>query len=303
MRNLDDIARGHHGLVTREDARLSASAWHRAIRTGRLVRMHPGVARLPGTPDTPEQRIAAAVLACGPSALASHRSAAHLWGIPRQPHDPVDVIVPGRTQERHLDGVVVHRPRDGRRLTPQRREGIACTNVLRTLVDLGAVDPASVRGALGHVLTVKLASIDAVATALEEHARPGRAGVTALREAVDFWSIDSRPADSVLETAMRRLVVRYRLPPVEFHPLIDGWEVDFRVIGTPVILECDGWTSHGLQREQFERDRLRDGRLAAAGWVVVRFTYRAIVTTPAQTARRIAAAVERWRHVPSPDAA
>jgi hypothetical protein len=69
--------------------------------------------------------------------------------------------------------------------------------------------------------------------------------VSSLRTALDGWSIDSRPADSVLEPAMRRLVDRYGLPPVEFHAVIEGWEVDFRVTGTVVVLECDGWTRTG----------------------------------------------------------
>ncbi len=93
---------------------------------------------------------------------------------------------------------------------------------------------------------------------------------------------------------MLRLIRRYRLPPVEFHPTICGHEVDFRVLGTPVILECDGWTYHGLQRSTFERDRRRDADLIAAGWIVLRFTYRAITSRPRDTADRIAAAVARW---------
>ena len=79
------------------------------------------------------------------------------------------------------------------------------------------------------------------------HSIQGRAGVTALRDAIDEWSIDSRPADSVLEPAMRKLVQRHGLPDIEFHPTIEGREVDFRFTGTPVIVECDGWAYHGLQ--------------------------------------------------------
>jgi hypothetical protein len=71
---------------------MSRSAWYRAIDAGTLIPLHPNVARLPGTADTPEQRIIAGVAAAGPEALASHRSAARLWGIPRPDDDPVDVI-------------------------------------------------------------------------------------------------------------------------------------------------------------------------------------------------------------------
>jgi hypothetical protein len=68
---------------------MSRSAWYRAIGAGTLIQIHPLVARLPGTPDTPEQRIIAGVAAVGGRALASHRSAARLWAIPRHDLDPV----------------------------------------------------------------------------------------------------------------------------------------------------------------------------------------------------------------------
>ena len=118
--------------------------------------------------------------------------------------------------------------------------------------------------------------------------------MVALRDAIADWSIDHKPADSVLETIMARLIARHGLTPVVFHPIIEGYEVDFRVRDTPVILECDGWRHHGLDRTGFERDRERDAELIAAGWIIVRFTYRAIVSRPAATAQRIRAAVDRW---------
>ncbi len=294
LSDLDDWATAHHGVISMEASGLSRSSWYRAIRAGQLEQLHSGVARLHGTPDTREQRIMAALLAVGRPALASHRSATHLWGIERPSTDPVDVIIVGRRRLPTLGGVVIHRPNDVERLTPQRRSNIACTNILRTLLDLGAVDPAAVPDAVGHTIAhhhVTLATLESVVV---QHSERGRAGIVALRNAVDGWAIDGKPTDSLLEGIMQRLITRYRLPPVEFHPTICGYEVDFRVTGTPVILECDGWTYHGLKRSAFERDRERDADLIAAGWVVVRFTYRAITARPKATADRIAAAVARW---------
>jgi hypothetical protein len=86
-----------------------------------------------------------------------------------------------------------------------------------------------------------------------------------------------------------------RVPPLICGAIhLRGHEIDFRVIGTPVLLECDGWAFHGLQRETFERDRRRDAEPVAEGWIVVRFTYWAVTTTPGATADRIDAAVARW---------
>ena len=106
--------------------------------------------------------------------------------------------------------------------------------------------------------------------------------------------LDGKPVDSILEPAMRRLLNDHALPPVEFHPLLGGYEVDFLVSGSPLVLECDGWTTHGLDRAQFERDRERDADLGALGFVVLRFTYRDITKHGARTAERIRRNLERW---------
>lgn len=265
----------------------------------------------------------------GASALASHRSSAALWlgwtdetidshftpgeellsrsrrsrdsaatdddlrTRPSEPLAAIDLLVIGKQRVRTLDGITLHRATDRKRLTPARVDDIRCTNILRTLIDLGAVQPATVSTLLGHALATGLADLGAVETVLSQHARRGRAGTRALREAIDEWAIDSKPADSVLEIAFSRLVRRFGLPPVEFHPMIEGWEVDFRFVGTRVLVECDGWSTHGLDRRQFERDRRRDAELGAAGWIVSRHTYRAITLDASTTARRLADLVAR----------
>ena len=69
LSDFDDWARAHHGIITFEASGLSRSAWYRALQRGNLVGLHPYVARLVGTPDTPEQRIIAAVHATGEPTL------------------------------------------------------------------------------------------------------------------------------------------------------------------------------------------------------------------------------------------
>ncbi len=303
LSDFDDWARAHHGIITLETSGLSRDAWYRAIKAGTIEQLHPHVARLHGTSDTPEQRIVAAVDAVGAGALASHRSAARLWGIPRPDDDPVDVLLASERRDVAFDGVIVHRPRDLARLVPQRRFGIRCTNIIRTLLDLGAVDPEGLHGAVGHAITTNLVTLDALDVAVGEHARRGRGGIVAVRDSIADWSIDDKPADSILETAVARLAQRYGLPEVEFHPVIDGVEVDVRVRNTPVVIECDGWADHGRERQHVERDRERDARLIGGGWIVLRFTYHAIITRPKATADRIRTAVDQWSDAPAPDAA
>jgi very-short-patch-repair endonuclease len=286
--DLDDHVTKRHGLVVRDVAGLSTSTWYRMVRSGQIEQIHPGVARLVGTPRTFVQHIAAAVWAIGGGAMASHRSSAHLHGFPVSPRPPlVDVLVAERSRNPTLAGVLVHRPVDTQRLTPQHPAGIRSTGVLRTLVDLGAVAPELVSGAVGHALSTRQIDVGAIAATLGDHGGKGRAGVGPLRRALDDWTVDAKPTDSVLESAFARLVERNGLPSYDFHPMIEGWEVDFRFRGTNVVIECDGWTTHGLDRARFERDRRRDSDLIAAGWIVGRFTYRAITATAADTARRI----------------
>lgn len=296
-RLLETFAADNHHLITVAAAAkrgVGRATWFRALADGRLELVHRGVARLPGSPHTREQAIAAAVLATGPTSMASHRSAAHLLGIPRPVDDPVEVIMPSRGRSPDIEGVIVHRPRDLKDLTPVLRANIRSTNILRLLCDLGAVDPPTVAAAVGHVVTARLASPVALRGAIDRHSRRGRHGVPAFREALEEWLIDGKPVDSVLEPAMRKLFERYRLPPYEFHARIAGFEVDFWIVGTPIVLECDGWEFHAKTRAQQEADAVRDARLAEAGYVVVRFTYHQIVRRPAEQAKRILGVVARW---------
>ncbi|MDP2292370.1 MAG: DUF559 domain-containing protein, partial [Actinomycetota bacterium] len=115
------------------------------------------------------------------------------------------------------------------------------------------------------------------------------------RTALESWLGEELPPDSKLEAEMARLIAIHRLPPVQFHAIVIGFEVDFLVIGTNVVLECDGWSTHGLDRDQFEFDRMRDGELVAAGYQPVHFTWKMLTKTPDAVADRIRRAVDRWR--------
>ena len=303
LRRLGLIAVRQHGLITFEQAAatgMSRSAWYRAIDRADLAALHPRVARLAGQPVSREQRILAAVLAVRQGGvprgrvLASHRSAAHLLGLSRPANDPVDLIVVGTGHARGLAGVVLHRPTVLADLAPTTRRSITCTNELRVLVDLGAVDPAAVPGALDRFAVTRRLTPQVVQALLERHARPGRNGVTALRRALAAWPIDDDVPDSELELAMARLLRKYGLPPATFHARVAGYEVDFAIDGSPVVVECDGWTFHGADRDQWEFDRDRDAALHAAGRVVLRRSRRQIVHEPAATAAHVRALLEQW---------
>ena len=229
--------------------------------------------------------------------MASHRSSALLWGADRPDDDPVDIMLPNRERRSRLTQVVVHRPRDLAHLRPVWRKGIRTTDPLRTLVDLGAVDPNGVDSALARFVMDGFVTPRAVRAALVRHAQHGRHGVVALREALERWSIGEKPVDSDLEALMGEILATFDLPPAAFHAIVGGYEVDFHVVGSCVVIECDGWSSHGLDREQFEYDRFRDADLVAKGFITVRVTWKMMTTNPRAAARRIEASLSKW----SPD--
>lgn len=294
---LDAYAQRHHGLVSWEAAKrlkVSRATWYRAQRSGLFEPLYPNVARLWGSPVTFEQRALGAVWAAGPDAMASHRTAAALWGVERPTDDPLDVILPSRLRHSLPEDVVVHRPRDAKELRSFKRSGVPVTSPMRMLLDLGAVDADSVLPALEAVLSTRVVSVKAVYSFLLRHAKRGRHGVTALRSAIEGLMIADRPSDTELERVFAQLMSDNGLPPVEFHAVVEGFEVDFLVVGSPIVIECEGWVAHGLDRDQFEFDRMRAAVLAAAGYVIVPVTWRAATSTPTVVATRLAAVVRQW---------
>lgn len=297
LHRLDAFAQRHHGLINATAAKsmgVSRSTWYRAIASHQFECVYPNVARLWGSPATLPQRALAAVWAVGGDALASHRTSASLWGVVRPSDDPIDVILPSRSRHALPPSVVIHRPRDTRDLRPIIRFQVPTTNPMRMLLDLGAVDPGAVEAAMIAVMSSKVASPAAIRGALFRHAKRGRHGVTALRCALEAWLDEELPPDSELEAAMAKVVATHRLPPVEFHAMVVGFEVDFLVAGTNIVIECDGWGSHGLNRDQFEFDRFRNGELLAAGYTILPITWRQLKQAPDQIAERIRKVVFRW---------
>ena len=76
---------------------MTARQVHDRRAAGLLVPVHQGVYRLAGSPRSWNQDVLAACMAAGPTAVASHRAAAWLWGL-----RGADQVVP----ETRLPGVV-----------------------------------------------------------------------------------------------------------------------------------------------------------------------------------------------------
>lgn len=84
-----------------------------------------------------------------------------------------------------------------------------------------------------------------------------------------------RGSDSGLESLFRQRMSRL-LPLAQQVPIPGVGRVDFRVVGTDVLIEVDG-REHHAGSDAFERDRWRDAELTARGFRVIRFSYRRII--------------------------
>jgi hypothetical protein len=192
----------------------------------------------------------------------------------------VDVIAPNR-RGRAPGGIAAHR--DGT-LTPVDRitiDGIPCTSLARTLLDLAATQSVStLRYAITQAEVEEVFDLDEVVE-LVKRSR-GRRGVARLRLAIELHDPDEKEARLELEKKLLRLFKRAGFSPeVNGHLLVDGISImpDFMWRDARLIVEADSRRVHGTATA-FEKDRQRDQRLAADGWTVIRVTWRQATDEP-----------------------
>ncbi len=282
------LAAAEHGVFPLEQLTalgFSARVVQQRAASGRWHRIFRGVYSLVPPPLlTWRARYRAAVLACGPGAVLSHRSAADLHGLLATSRAKVDVTVPGRGS-RNRPGIDVHRSTT---LTPDditTVDGIPCTAVARTLLDLAAVaTDERVERALNQADVLQRLDYRALHDQL--HGNAHAVAAAKLRAALAVYQPGLAPTESRLEQDFVVLVRGAGLPEPErqvWFTLNDGdppIRVDFAWRTQRVVVETNGRRSHGT-RGAFERDRRRDQRLTRAGWRVVRITWRQLRDDPA----------------------
>lgn len=288
------LAARQHGVVTRAQLLAAGAPAHAIdyrVEKGRLERLHSGVYRV-GPLRAPHERNMAAVLACGATAVLSHRSAAAAWDLlPRPTDDPVAVSV-RRGRPTPGPAVRVHRVSDLHRDETTVREGIPITTPARTILDVAAsAGTWEIEQAVARAERAGLADSERMKALLARH--PRRPGTRALR-ALLIRATGPAFTRSEAESRFLGLVRRARLPSPESNVRVKGWEVDFLWRRERLIVEIDGFAYHSSARA-FERDRLRDGVLAAAGYRVVRCTWRQLTREPEALLVRIAQALARSR--------
>lgn len=75
------------------------------------------------------------------------------------------------------------------------------------------------------------------------------------------------------ERRLRALCKAAKLPLPRMNQRVAGYEVDAYWPAQRLVVEIDGWRYHRT-RKRFEDDRRKDAALTAAGYRVVRITYR-----------------------------
>lgn len=270
---------------------LRGGAIRKRCKAGRLHRVHLSVyALVPVEMLTVRGRYRAAVLACTGSrhaAALSHRSAADLHGLRECHRATVEVIDPGRSTHRH-PGIQVHRSVNLAEPDVTTIDGIRVTTVARTLLDLAAVVPA--RGIERALDRAEQLSVFDLYALLEQLARnPMHPGASRLRAALGRYELGSAVTDSELEERFLMLCRDHELPSPRFHAAIDPQ--DGGVLLRPdavweehkLVVEVDGERVHRTRRA-FHEDRIRDQRLLAAGWRVIRVTWKQLGERPHELA-------------------
>ncbi|MCW3067102.1 MAG: hypothetical protein JWN32_4274 [Solirubrobacterales bacterium] len=198
---------------------------------------------------------------------------------------PVEVSAAGR--HRH-DGVRAHRTRTLAHRDVTRHYGIPVTTPARTLLDLADVlDDAALARAVNDARLEAQLKLDHLAAQLTRS--PGRRATRRLRPFVE--NADA-PTRSTFEDAFLAFTERYGIPRPEVNQQVDGYEVDMLWREQHLVVELDSRTYHDTPGA-FEDDRRRDADLLAAGFPVMRLTWRRFLSRPAGEAARLQALLTR----------
>jgi very-short-patch-repair endonuclease/predicted transcriptional regulator of viral defense system len=287
-RALAALATRQYGVVGRDQAiaaGLTATMIQRRVASGHLAPLHRGVYAVGHWQLRREGFWLAAVLAAGPNAALSHRSAAALHGL--LPTDAqIDVSTP---RDRRVAGIRVHARRalDAPDLTTV--DAIPTTTVARTLLDLASVVRKDrLAKAISEAERQNAFDLKALEAAMARARGRHGCGHRTLRKALEAVRAHGPVLTrSELEDRFLALLDAHRIERPRVNAVLHGLEVDALWPGAKLVVELDGYAYH-RHREAFQRDRTRTNDLQAAGYRVLRFTYEDVVARPEEVARRVA---------------
>ena len=287
-----------HGIVSRGQALadgLTESQINYRLRTGKWVTEARGVYRHTAVSPTALSRLLAVCLAH--NALASHRSAAALFGVDGYTLDRVEIVVPpGRSLA--VAGVTVHESTQMKLARRTERRGVPCTGLSRTVLDLAAVvSRKRLDRTIDAVLRDRQLRPSDLYGVLASHARRGRAGCGALRASLEARLGDDAVPLSEWSRMVQDLLVEAGLGPPRLEYRIcraDGSliaQVDLAYPRHRLAIELDSVQYH-LNRESFVSDPRRRNRLMVAGWNVLTFTWDDYINRPGDLCATVAATLD-----------
>jgi very-short-patch-repair endonuclease len=294
----DEVARLldlQHGVIHREQllaAGVGRGAVSYRLSTGWLTTVYRDVYRAGPRPLRPLALAVAAVLHFRGRAVLSGRSAGVLWELTDREAERAEVTLVGRSAHQR-DGLLLHRVGSLHHADIRRRHGLPVTSPARTLVDLAAtLGSLELENAYAECLQRGLARDNQIRAAQERAGRRAASPkLTALLE-VNARGESPAPTRSKAERMLLELIRAAELPPPVANVRVSGHLVDLFWPQQRLIVEFDGWETHG-RRGSFESDRRRDQRLVAAGYRVIRITWHQLVHESYAVIARLTAALAR----------
>jgi hypothetical protein len=266
---------------------------------GRLHRLHQGVYAVGHRRLSWHSRCWAGVLGAEANevdevvwpAVASHGSAAYLWGLYRYAPERIDVTAPIRRRAKrdfivHFSSILVPADRG-------EQEGIPVTSVARTLLDLAIrATPVQLERLLERAEELELLDLHRIEDVLDRAG--GHRGRGRLRRALALYQPDPVFTRSRFEKQFRRLVIHAGIPTPSMNYTAHGFELDAYWPELRFAVELDLFETHG-SRAAFERDRLRQEELKLLGIEMIRVTKPRLDGEPEVVIRNLAALLERRR--------
>ena len=255
---------------------------HRLAR-GWLVPLYRRVYLVSHSVLPPLAREMAAVLSVGPHSAISHESSASIDDLVDY-DGPVHVTL--SQGDRRPPGIVVHRSPLTRKEVRYIQGVLPVTRPARTIADLAATrTPDELERILNEAEVKRLVTRRQLAP-YTHTPRRGAHTLATLLTREPAWT------QSEAEEELRNLIRRANLPTPAYNKRIGRWRPDVVFEEARLVVEVDGFRSHGT-RAQFERDRRKDADLLAAGYRVLRVTWIQLKHEPEAVLVRMVRALER----------
>ena len=285
---IERIGRLRHRIIVIDELRtlgLSRDAVGHRVERRRLQRLWPGTYLVGAQPPGLLSLAMGAVASYNGNGLLSHLWAAWLWGYAEKPTLPIDVTVIAGTRASRKD-IEAH---SGYSLDPRditRRRNIPVTTPAATCLALAeTTERYELERLVAQAQVMNLVKESQLHDVIARS--PGRRGVAALAAILADGPQFTRAKS---ERLMLQIARDADLPRPETNVRLLRYEVDFLWREHGVVVEVDGYSTHG-HRTAFEYDRRRQQELTAAGYRVMHVTWRQLNDEPMAVAARISAAL------------